>query len=103
LIQTRERERQGKVNADQIVIGILRIISALISSVFLAIHKVFLRKTAFIRTQILSQSALADLISVYQGQKSSEKSGIFRKKSLTSGRLSLILLGRSEDSRWVRP
>ena len=59
------REASPLVNADQIVIGILRIISALISSLFLAIHKVFLRKTAFIRTQILSQSALADLISVY--------------------------------------
>ena len=32
------------VNADQIVIGILRIISALISSLFLAIHKVLQEK-----------------------------------------------------------
>ena len=34
---------------------------ALILSLFLAIHKVFLRKTAFIRTWIFSESALAGL------------------------------------------
>ncbi|MBR0200296.1 MAG: hypothetical protein IJQ42_09050, partial [Oscillospiraceae bacterium] len=45
--------------------GASRTICALISSLFLAIHKVFLRKSAFIRTQILSGFALADLIIVY--------------------------------------
>ena len=48
------------VSADQFVFGILRIIRALILSLFLEIHQVFLRKSAFIRTQILSQSALAE-------------------------------------------
>ena len=48
----------------------MRIISALISSLFLVIHKVFLQKSAIIRTQILSQSTLADLIIVYStGEK----------------------------------
>ena len=50
----------------------MRTICALISSLFLAIHKVFLRKNAFIRTQILSQSALADLIIVYLGVKKNQ-------------------------------
>ena len=53
------------VNADQIVCGIFRKICALISSLFLEIHKVFLRKSAIIKTQIFSESALADLIIVY--------------------------------------
>ncbi|MGM9587380.1 MAG: hypothetical protein ACI3VA_07845 [Candidatus Limivicinus sp.] len=34
-------------------------------ALFLAIHKVFLQKSAIIRTQIFSRSALADLIIVY--------------------------------------
>ena len=37
---------------------------ALILSLFLAIHKVFLQKTAFIRTQIFSGFALAELCGV---------------------------------------
>ena len=37
-----------QVNADQIICGASRIICALISSLFLAIHKVFLRKSAII-------------------------------------------------------
>jgi len=41
--------------------GASRKISALILSVFLAIHKVCLRKTAFIRTKIFSGFALAKL------------------------------------------
>jgi hypothetical protein len=49
-------------NTAQFAFGIFRKNHALISSVFLAIHKVFLRKTAIIRTQILSQSALVDFI-----------------------------------------
>ena len=53
------------VNDDQFAFGIFRKICALILSLFLAIHKVFLRKSAFIRTQIFSQSALAELIIVY--------------------------------------
>ena len=53
------------VNADQIACGASRTICALISSLFLAIHKVFLRKSAFIRTQILSGFALAVFIIVY--------------------------------------
>ena len=53
------------VNADQIAFGIFRKNCALILSLFLAIHKVFLRKSAFIRTQFFSKSALADLIIVY--------------------------------------
>ncbi len=54
------------VNADQIVFGVLRIISALSLSLFLAIHKVFLRKSAIVRTQIVSGFALADFIIVYR-------------------------------------
>ena len=42
-----------QVNADQIAFGILRIICALILSLLLEIHTVFLQKSAFIRTQIL--------------------------------------------------
>ncbi len=54
-----------QVNADQIVCGASRKICALISSLFLAIHKVFLRKSTIIRTHIFSGFALADLIIVY--------------------------------------
>ena len=46
----------------------LAMVFALISSLFLAIHKVFLQKSALIRTQIFSRSALADLIIVYRGR-----------------------------------
>ena len=66
---TRRMTPSPQVNADEIVIGILRTISALISSLFLAIHKVFLQKSAIIRTQILSQSALADFIIVYSRRR----------------------------------
>ena len=59
---------ENKVNADQIAFGIFRKNCALILSLFLAIHKVFLRKSAFIRlyAQFFTKSALADLIIVYQ-------------------------------------
>jgi len=40
---------------------------ALTSSLFLEIHKVCLRKSAIVRTQILSQFILDDLIIVYFG------------------------------------
>lgn len=53
-----------KANAEQIGGGALRIICALILSLFLAMHKVWRQKSAFVRTQILSQFALADLIIV---------------------------------------
>ncbi|MCR5844693.1 MAG: hypothetical protein K6G66_12160, partial [Oscillospiraceae bacterium] len=44
--------------------GIFRKNRALISSFFLEIHKVFLRKTAIIRTQFFSESALAALCGI---------------------------------------
>ena len=53
-----------EANADPIAFGIFRIIRALASSLFLAIHKVFLRKSAIAGTRILSESALADRIVV---------------------------------------
>ena len=67
--KTRYTEGANKVNADQIAYGASRTICALISSLFLEIHKVFLRKSAIIRTQILSGFALADLIIVYQEKR----------------------------------
>ena len=51
-------------NTAQSAFGIFRKIRALILSLFLAIHKVFLRKTTFIRTWIFSESALAGLCGV---------------------------------------
>ena len=56
--------RKAKANADPIAFGIFRTIRAPASSLFLAIHKVFLRKSAIAGTQILSKSALADRIVV---------------------------------------
>ena len=56
--------RKAEANADPIAFGIFRIIRALASSLFLAIHKVFLRKSAIAKTRILSKSALADRIVV---------------------------------------
>ena len=54
------------VNADSIACGIFRQICALISLLFLEIHhKVFLRKSTIIRTQIFPESALADRTIVY--------------------------------------
>ncbi|MCR5844401.1 MAG: hypothetical protein K6G66_10640, partial [Oscillospiraceae bacterium] len=44
--------------------GIFRKNCALILSLFLEIHRVFLRKTAFIRTQFFSKSALAELCGI---------------------------------------
>ncbi len=51
-------------NTAQFAFGIFWKICALISSLFLAIHKVFLRKSAIIRTQIFSESALAELCGI---------------------------------------
>jgi len=48
----------------QYVCGIFRKICALISSLFLEVHKVHLQKSAIIRTQIFSESALAALCGV---------------------------------------
>ena len=48
----------------QYVCGIFRQICALISSLFLEVHKVRLRKSAIIRTQIFSESALAALCGI---------------------------------------
>ena len=48
-------------NTAQSAFGASWKIRALILSLFLAIHKVFLQKTAFIRTQIFSGFALAEL------------------------------------------
>ena len=56
--------RKAKANADPIAFGIFRTIRAPASSLFLAIHKVFLRKSAIAGTRILSKSALADRIVV---------------------------------------
>ena len=56
--------RKAKANADPIAFGIFRTIRAPASSLFLAIHKVFLRKSAIAETRILSESALADRIVV---------------------------------------
>ena len=55
---------KAKANADPIAFGIFRTIRAPASSLFLAIHKVFLRKSAIAGTRILSKSALADRIVV---------------------------------------
>ncbi|MCR5843059.1 MAG: hypothetical protein K6G66_03780, partial [Oscillospiraceae bacterium] len=44
--------------------GIFRKICALISSLFLEVHKVHLRKSAIIRTQIFSKPALAALCGI---------------------------------------
>jgi len=51
-------------NTAQYVCGIFQTICALISALFLEIHKVFLQKTAFIRTQIFSQSAFTTLCGI---------------------------------------
>ena len=51
-------------NTAQSAFGAAWKIRALILSLFLAIHKVFLQKTAFIRTQIFSGFALAELCGV---------------------------------------
>ena len=56
--------RKAKANADPIAFGIFRTIRAPASSLFLAIHQVFLRKSAFAGTRIFSKSALADRIVV---------------------------------------
>ena len=45
-------------------LGIFRKICALILSLFLEVHKVHLQKSAIIRTQIFSESALAALCGV---------------------------------------
>ena len=51
-------------NTAQSAIGASWKIRALILSLFLEIHKVFLQKNAFIRTQIFSGFALAELCGV---------------------------------------
>jgi len=51
-------------NTAQSAIGASWKICALILSLFLEIHKVFLRKTAFIRTQIFSGFALVELCGI---------------------------------------
>ena len=51
-------------NTAQFVCGIFRKIYAVNALLFLAIHKVFLRKSAFLRTQIFLKSALAELCGV---------------------------------------
>ena len=56
--------RKAEANADPIAFGIFRTIRAPASSLFLAIHKVFLRKSAIAETRIFSESALADRIVV---------------------------------------
>ena len=56
--------RKTEANADPIAFGIFRTIRAPASSLFLAIHKVFLQKSAIAGTRILSKSALADRIVV---------------------------------------
>lgn len=77
--------RKAKANADPIAFGIFRTIRAPASSLFLAIHKVFLRKSAIAGTRILSKSALADRIVVcLKGVFSHDK-----KASLGAGRSSV--------------
>ena len=56
--------RSSKGNTAQFDCGISWKICALISSLFLEVHKVHLRKSAFIRTQIFSGSALAELCGI---------------------------------------
>jgi len=51
-------------NTAQYVCGIFRIICALISSLFLEVFNVHLQKSAIIRTQIVSGSALAKLCGI---------------------------------------
>ena len=51
-------------NTAQFAIGASWKICALISSLFLAIHKVLLRKSAIIRTQIFSGFTLAELCGI---------------------------------------
>jgi hypothetical protein len=51
-------------NTAQSVFGIFRKNRALISSLFLAIHKVCLRKSVIIRTQFFSGFALAELCGI---------------------------------------
>ncbi|MBR6711284.1 MAG: hypothetical protein IKI81_07110, partial [Selenomonadaceae bacterium] len=51
-------------NTAQYACGIFRKICALISSLFLEVHKVHLQKSAIIRTQIFSGSALATLCGI---------------------------------------
>jgi len=51
-------------NTAQYACGIFRKNRALISSLFLAIHKVFLQKSAIIRTRFFSESALAALCGI---------------------------------------
>ena len=51
-------------NTAQYACGIFRKNCAMISSLFLAIHKVFLRKSAIIRTRFFSESALAALCGI---------------------------------------
>ena len=69
-----------QVNAEQIACGDSRKICALISSLFLAIHKVFLQKSAFIRTKIFSRFTLAGLIIVYLQYRQSQNTPLFYKK-----------------------
>ena len=60
-----QRERLFALgNTAQYACGIFRKNRALISSLFLAIHKVFLRKSAVIRTRFFSESALAALCGI---------------------------------------
>jgi len=53
-----------KGNTAQSAFGASWKICALISSLFLEIHKVFLQKSAFTRTQIFSGFALAELCGI---------------------------------------
>ena len=52
------------LSEDQANFGIFRKNCALILSLFLEIHRVFLRNTVFIRTQFFSKSALAELCGI---------------------------------------
>jgi len=56
--------RQNLGNTVQYACGIFRKICALILSLFLEVHKVHLQKSAIIRTQIFSESALAALYGI---------------------------------------
>ena len=69
-----------QVNAEQIAYSDSRKICVLISSLFLAIHKVFLQKSAFIRTKIFSRFTLAGLIIVYLQYRQSQNTPLFYKE-----------------------
>ena len=87
-------------NTAQSAIGISWKICALISSLFLEVHKVHLRKSAFIRTQIFSGSALAELCGIaliflhIEPVAASKRSSFVILRSRVTKELSFAVSGR---------